>query len=164
MAAFDDYLTQLRACMHGGQWYPALALALALPDICASLDGIEGNYEQRVVRWLKGNQRLLALDPHVVYRIRCAFLHNGTGILGEEAHPRGRLTLLAPPSGGLHTAQVHPDGTQYGDVRLEVDDIVSCLWQAAGRWAQERQRLLRESEANGKLLAISPNPAGVDVT
>jgi hypothetical protein len=131
--------------------------------ICASLDGIEGNYEQRVVRWLIANQRLLALDPHVVYRIRCAFLHNGTGILGEEAHPQGRLTLLAPPVSGLHTAQVNRDGTRYGDVRLEVDDIVSCLYQAAGRWAQDRQGLLRESEANGKLLAISPNPVGTDM-
>ena len=56
-----------------------LALALALPDMCADPEGVGGNQEQRVIKWLKKNRTHLALQS----------LHSGTGIRGANWAPRG---------------------------------------------------------------------------
>jgi len=53
---------------------------------------------------------------------------------------------------------MRPDGTQLGEYRLEVDDVTTCLLDAAGRWANAHQELLVESEASGRFLAILANP------
>jgi hypothetical protein len=53
---------------------------------------------------------------------------------------------------------MRPDGTQFGEYQLEVDDLISCLHDAAGRWAKEHLELLKQSEASGRLLKILPNP------
>jgi len=158
MAAFRDYLFQLDDCIRRQCWYPALALALALPDICASLEGIKGNYEQRVTTWLERNQKYLALGADVIYAARCSFLHNGSGILGDAQKPKGRIVLLSPPGDGTHSHNVKADGTKLGEYHVEVDDLVRCMLNAAGPWADAHDALLKDSEASGRLLAILPNP------
>jgi hypothetical protein len=158
MVAFGDYLAQLLECIQAKLWYPALALALALPDICADLEGVPGNYEQRVITWLTQNRTFLAIEPAILYSLRCAFLHRRSGILGDRKKPRGRVVLLDAPMDGLYGASMRPDGTQFGEYQLEVDDVIRCLHNAAGRWAQEHLELLEQSEATGRLLKILPNP------
>jgi hypothetical protein len=103
---FDAYLEQIESALDAGLFYPALALALALPDICMSceLPPDKGTTRTTYERWCRtyfGN----SLDPHEVYTLRCAFLHNGTTEFAKRHHARGRTAGI-----NLHWHGANPSG------------------------------------------------------
>lgn len=79
-------------------WYAALALALTLPDTCASFEGRPGRarYVQWantfVVRYFTADNGVAYLTADELYLLRCAFLHQG------DLAPQARSPLAADDS------------------------------------------------------------------
>src|SRR5262245_48997499 len=91
-------LGSVRSAVREKNWYAALSVALALPDICAKLeDPSQNGSQKRYVAWFDRNlgdryQRLVGGEPHTFltgedcYALRCAYLHQGDfEIAGQRA-------------------------------------------------------------------------------
>ena len=156
MDEFKTYLEQTRRCLDSKFYYPALAMALALPDICASLAGIGGKKRERYENWLHANPTYLAVEPEWVWLVRCAFLHDGTATLGDPKFPvKGRVVLFEHPPGSLHhTVWDAAPGGRFGTVTVEVEELVGCLLDAARRWATRNAPLIEQTARNGELLVV----------
>lgn len=129
-------------------WYAALGLALALPDICGWLEAPTTGSKDRYVRWC---ERYLtprytqviggSMEPHVFlhgedcYALRCAFLHEGGDDVTQQRARRAleRFRFMAPPQGGgrIHCNQ----SDQHLQLQIDVfcEDVCSGVegWQAA---------------------------------
>ena len=135
----QDLLQQIRAANAAGLYYVALFSALALPDICASLESQDGLatgpryiawFDQHVAPRYGGN-----LDGTTCYRFRCSMLHQG-----RTQHPQGRysrIIFVEPGVGGnVFHNNVLNDALNI-DVRIFCED--SCA--AAEAWLPGAQRL-----------------------
>ncbi|WP_394294000.1 hypothetical protein [Aeromonas rivipollensis] len=86
-----EYVTSVRQAITEGNWYCALSLALALPDICGSIEyPTEQSSKNRYIAWY--GQYVAHKFPEVFsegvgdmllsgsdcYALRCSFLHNGS--------------------------------------------------------------------------------------
>jgi hypothetical protein len=84
------YVNSVRQAITEENWYCALALTLALPDICGSIEHPTKGSKERFVAWYDqyvapkfqevfsegvGNLLLSGSD---CYALRCSFLHNGS--------------------------------------------------------------------------------------
>ena len=72
-------------------WYAALALALVVPDACAAIDDPNARPVARYMAWVDRYLAAHVTQPHFsaeeLYRLRCAFLHEGDFAL-DPPHPR----------------------------------------------------------------------------
>lgn len=147
-------------------WYAALALALALPDICSSLETPDKAERRKVGRryarwfktWLEPMHTMCTgadMRPHVFlngndcYALRCSLLHQGTDdIMDQQARDvLERFQFIAPVRGVVYHRN------QIGNhLQLQVDifcrEIVNAVhsWEAAkagnATIAKEKQGLL----------------------
>jgi hypothetical protein len=76
--AFAMYFNEVARCEGQNCWWALLHLLVAMPDICAALDG-KGQGAQRYVDWCDEN---FAANPRMLpgdrYQMRCGLLHQGT--------------------------------------------------------------------------------------
>lgn len=99
---FNDRVTEIKYLMEHGHIYPALTMALVLPDICASyhLTNSEKRREsgQRYISWInkQGGDRLTTPLPtnvtknvddyfslgNIIYQLRCSFVHSLSDAIG----------------------------------------------------------------------------------
>jgi hypothetical protein len=151
-------------------WYSALALALALPDICANVCSPNEGSQRRYVKWY--NQHMLPkYTSHVgpdrtehvflkgedCYALRCALLHEGTHDISEQRAQQviENFSFVVPPAGWT----VHMN--QNGNVlQLQVDvfcrDICSSVhqWLAANSFSNgEFDSFLTITDINGNPIA-----------
>lgn len=159
----ESYLNQVEQCLAQELYYPALALALALPDICAGLAGRpEKRNTDRYIAWLRENPLMhTAIDASAVVALRHAFLHNGTGELGDQGRqPTGSFVLRRPPSpcNGIrvHSARGMADGTAHGQLDVEVEELVRALVFSARTWSARNTLHLDEGVRAGYLLLVQP--------
>src|SRR5260221_10862247 len=112
----QDLVTSVRNAIAQGNWYAALSLALALPDICGFLESPNDGSQRRYVAWC--NQFLSPRYTHAIgpnrdqhvflsgqdcYALRCAFLHEGSD---DVTRQRARQALesfvfVEPPNAGM---------------------------------------------------------------
>lgn len=91
------YLADIHCAVSGGAFYSALALSVAIPDICG---GIEYPNEQKVTkryqdwfdRWCGMLQSYLTAAD--CYAIRCSYLHQGIDEFGGSSAIAARLTHI----------------------------------------------------------------------
>jgi hypothetical protein len=136
----DKYVDAIRHSLRSRNWFGALFLALAMPDICGALESPNDAVGVRYRRWF---ERYLASEyvPELFsgddcYFLRCAALHQG---LSE--HPKSQnkqVVFITPPPGGhvFHSNFIEsPDETFV--LQLQID--VFCEQVAAGveRWKQD---------------------------
>lgn len=77
-AAFSLYLTEIESCEKRGCWWALLHLLVAMPDICAALDG-KPQGPKRYLDWCDENfPGDPVMTPTDRYQMRCALLHEGT--------------------------------------------------------------------------------------
>jgi hypothetical protein len=147
MTAFDNYLDQTERALDADLYYPALALGLALPDICASCELPSSRqtnqltYQDWCLIYMKQS-----LGVHELYALRCAFLHNGTTEFTERQSTRGRtgevqLWWQGPRPRGMGQIRTVMDD---GDDRLGCithDAALLCRWLVMGArsWQAKRQ-------------------------
>jgi hypothetical protein len=99
-----EYINDIELSLSIDAVYSALALALALPDICASMhlrNAEDATTRTKYVRWCRQyvttyarGRGARAFRTSHIYALRCAFLHNGTTRLLQR-HNRARGVLGA---------------------------------------------------------------------
>lgn len=142
----QELVTSVRNAIAQRNWYAALSLALALPDICGFLESPNDGSQRRYVAWC--DQFLLprytrAIGPnreqHVFlsgqdcYALRCAFLHEGSD---DVTRQRARQALesfvfVEPPNGGvIHCNQAN------ARLQLQVDIFCNDVCAGVDQWVQ----------------------------
>jgi hypothetical protein len=153
----------VRNAVISGNYYAALSLALALPDICGKLEkpGIY-SIEKRYVTWFKANLQDLYTRPaangitkHVFltgedcYALRCAFLHQGDMDITTQ---RARLVLerfhfFCPPPDGSRIDR----NQQRNALVLQVDVFCEEVCVAVDAWTT---RFLADPALRSRIEAI----------
>lgn len=167
----DDYINHVYVAGNAGAWYAALALSLALPDICSSVEyPNEPRVWKRYGDWCTTyvTPRDVNLTGADLYVLRCSFLHTGTAeIQNQPAYEHARIeriyltqsvqvcangirkmTIPLPPLAGSGST---PARSRYA---LPVGDLCEQIVGGAGTW----QRALQSDSAKlaelDKLLEI----------
>ena len=148
-------------------WHAALAIALTMPDICASLSSPSGktNGKKYASWWDKyvgpGYRRLMGrpAKEHVFmsgndcYALRCAFLHQGLDDVSTQRVEKALSAFVfsVPPDNGM----VHRN--QFNDVlQLQVDEFCRELSQGVVRWLEDVATDDRIQAALARLMTIKP--------
>lgn len=98
----QETILQIQKALDAEAFYPALFVAIALPDICGALESENGLstgakyqtwFDQFVANKYNGN-----LPGDIAYILRCSLLHQGTFV-----HPRQIYTriIFQEPIGGI---------------------------------------------------------------
>jgi len=136
----DKYPTAIRHSLRSQNWFGALFLALAMPDICGALESPQDQVGVRYRRWF---ERYLTSDyaPELFsaddcYYLRCAALHQGL-----TEHPKAQnkqVVFITPPLGGhvFHSNFMEsPDGSFV--LQLQIDVFCEQVCSAVARWKQD---------------------------
>ncbi|MGY8705125.1 hypothetical protein RAD16_05200 [Bradyrhizobium sp. 18BD] len=174
-----SFIQAARKAVDDQNWYAALALALTLPDIAASLENADGKTSgKRFAAWFDkwmpaysvGREKLVTgrrieIPPFMkgadCYALRCAVLHNGTDDV-EEQRARETLKKFDFTFGG---EGVHVHRNRNGEtLQLEVGPFVTEICDACEQW---RENFLKnEPEAKKReagLIVISDPRAGFSI-
>ena len=140
-------LTTIKASVAQQNWYAALSVTLALPDICGRLEDPAAKIQDRYVSWFDrfvaanyipeigpSHERHVFLSGRDCYALRCAFLHEGRDeISSQRAHEAlERFKFAVTPPGT--TVHCNKSGSK---LQLQVD--IFCLQFVAGgeAWYQQ---------------------------
>ena len=129
-------IQQARAAMDTGLYFPALAFALTIPDICGAASSQNGRATgERYKKWLKKYVPREVDDADLLYKYRCSLLHQGRRTQGLT-----RLAFVEPnPHQSIHGATfvnmpflfgvVH----KYIDIRTFLEEVAAGVeaWIAA---------------------------------
>jgi hypothetical protein len=128
-------------------WYAALSLALALPDICANVYSPNEGSQKRYVKWY--NQFMLSKytrnigankEEHIFlkgedcYALRCALLHEGTDDITEQRAQEAieSFNFVVPPQGW--TVHMNQSGNA---LQLQVDVFCKDICASVEEWLAE---------------------------
>jgi hypothetical protein len=128
-------------------WYAALSLALALPDICANVCSPNEGSQKRYVKWY--NQFMLSkytrgIGPdkkeHIFltgadcYALRCALLHEGSHDIKEQRAQEviEHFNFVVPPNGW--TVHMNQSGNA---LQLQVDVFCQDICASVNQWLAE---------------------------
>lgn len=142
---FGNLVQAVEQAVNQRNWYAALALALALPDIMGWLETGQPGSRARYVDWFNQNLRdtytsQIGPDRETVeflngddcYALRCTFLHNGADDITEQRARRAleRFCFNEPPAtGGMHCNLKNNIVLQ-----LQVDEFCHDVCGAARGW------------------------------
>lgn len=134
-----------RAAVKDRNWYAALALALALPDICGRLQSPKNGVGARYGAWWEryvmpkymsskpGTDDMVPwLSGADAYAIRCAFLHEGSDdITAQRAREAlDRIHFMEPPRG----FRIHMNGGATTTLQVQVDIFCEDVCVGADQW------------------------------
>lgn len=127
----DHIITSIRAASLDRNWYAALALALALPDMCVKASTLGRTSGAKYAQWFDAyvGSRYSSLSGADCYALRCAYLHEARDTIEEQ---RARQALNAfhflASSGQIHH--------QLFEQVLQLDVGIFCedICQGAEAW------------------------------
>lgn len=106
----ERFVSAIRMSAQSQNWYAALFMALAMPDICSKLEQPEsGSSGPRYKSWFEKyllpvnttesmGHRVVFMTPGDCWALRCSLLHEGSDDVGEqrakETVSRFRFTTL----------------------------------------------------------------------
>lgn len=116
--AFAMYFNEMAGCESQNCWWALLHILVAMPDICAALDG-KSQGAQRYVDWCDENfttsPRMLPGDR---YQMRCGLLHEGTTLPEQRkkhAAQYSSFSFIDPRTTNVEVHQaVNDDPTRQG--------------------------------------------------
>ena len=170
----DRLVAAVRHGVADHNWYAALGLALALPDICGFLDSPSSGSQQRYVTWCdqflvpKYTRQVGArhithtfLSGEDCYALRCAFLHEGSD---EITRQRARNALdsfhfVSPPArgGSFHCNQVN------NNLQLQVDTFCEDMCHGVEAWLQSAGTRPDVRPRLGELLVVHDSSTGLSI-
>lgn len=145
----NDYVSDIHRAAGAEAWYAALALALALPDMCGSIEYPQAKITYRYVSWCErfvapNDKNLTGADYYV---LRCSFLHTGTDqIQNQQAFAQAsKRHIYLTRSGAVSFSGVRklevspgPAGTNIlgarGAYALPIGDLCSQIAAGVGQW------------------------------
>jgi hypothetical protein len=132
-------LTAINASIAQQNWYAALSVTLALPDICGWLEDPSASTQDRYVSWFDrfvaaNYESLFFLGGRDCYALRCAFVHEGREEIitqrAREVLDRFQFTV-APPGLRIHC-------NRFGSkLQLQVDIFCSEFVAGGEAWLQQ---------------------------
>ncbi|QBK32134.1 hypothetical protein [Roseitalea porphyridii] len=129
-------LNEINTAAENGLPFLAVAMTVALPDICASLDSEDGRTNgERYKAWCQNNlpwDRLSFVTPDDLWSMRCGVLHNGR--FGDMKHSVARVIFTLPDSGFTFTNSRMNDAYVYSVV-----DFCRVFTDAVYRWFEANQ-------------------------
>lgn len=140
----DEIIGGLRAAVDSNSLYAALALALAVPDICARIETPEVRSGTRYARWWNENAvgrysyTGWESGPHIflsgddVYALRCALLHEGQADITEQRVRRVLERFVFTEDTRVHCNQVDKV------LQLSVSTFCRDIADAATAWVAGR--------------------------
>jgi hypothetical protein len=94
-------LNEINKAAEGGLPFLAVAMTVALPDICVSLASQDGRTNGKAYKaWCEENlpqDKFSFVTPDDLWSMRCGVLHNGR--FGDMKHNVGRVIFALPNSG-----------------------------------------------------------------
>lgn len=114
----------------------AVAMTVALPDICVSLEQADGRTSgARYKAWCQSNlpkEEFSFVTPDDLYSMRCGVLHNGR--FGDLKHNVGRLVFALPGSSATFV------NCQIGDAYVySVEDFCKNFTSAVYNWFEAKR-------------------------
>ena len=160
----DRYLADIHYAVNAGALYSALALSLAIPDICGSIEYPgESQVHRRYGDWFDAwcflhQSQMSAAD---CYAMRCSYLHSGSA---EFAGPSAgyadlsHIQFTTGLSGGGWTSTFLPIGAPntMPAVRIPVETFCRDMTTCANGWQVARTGDPRVAQALAQLLEIRP--------
>lgn len=122
-------LNEINKAAESGMPFIAVAMAVALPDICSALASPDGRTGPRQYKqWCKDNlgDEFSYVSPDDLYSMRCGILHQGR--FGDLQHQVGRV-IFALPGGATFTNCLFNDAYFYS-----VTDFCGNFTNAVYRW------------------------------
>jgi hypothetical protein len=143
-------IQSLESAIKSNNWYAALFIALALPDLCGYLENPKEGSQSRYENWFKRyilpkyslrlgpkNELHIFLSASDCYALRCSFLHQGSDDISEQRarDMLNRFHFIEPKKGSL----IHCN--QVGDaLQLQVDIFCQDIIDGAQNWIADSQR------------------------
>lgn len=160
---FESILADMNRALEANLFYPALVVALTIPDVCAglALDDTQflnqATYAAFVNKYAppKGSEDALGVNGIECYRLRGGIIHRGNA----AGHPFSGLThvmFTVPESGGYQhdiTIIMEP----YKGLLLDLPQFCAAMEIAARRWLEEHQDNQKVRENVSRLLSTRPN-------
>ncbi|MFS7359313.1 hypothetical protein AB6896_10620 [Rahnella inusitata] len=138
----EQFTNSIRMSLRTENWYAALFMALAMPDICGSIENPRAGTGARYKKWF--NEYLKPLyDPEAIdvdlrfsgadcYSFRCSCLHSG---MNHETKDRTRKFIFTPPPGEGNL--IHMNSIN-GCLQLQIDIFCEDVASQVDRWTQEQ--------------------------
>jgi hypothetical protein len=131
-APLTDLLTEINATVTKAPLL-AVAMTVALPDICVSLVSEDGRSSgPRYRRWCAANLQpdyFGSVTPRDLYSMRCGVLHNGR--FGDMQHDVARVIFRLPGSGSITNHKID-DAWHYGVV-----EFCKNFTESVTKWLEE---------------------------
>ena len=125
-------LNEINQAARNGMPFLAVAMTLALPDICSSLASTDGRTDRdQYKRWCKENlagDAFSFVTPDDLWSMRCGVLH--TGRFGDMQHNVARVIFALPGSATFTNCQVN-DAYIYSVV-----EFCQRVTEAVHRWME----------------------------
>ena len=155
------YLADIHHAMNAGAFYSALALSIAIPDVCGSIEyPDEKGVGKRYRDWFDLSCYMLQsyLSAEDCYAIRCSYLHQGIDEFGGPSAIAARLThiefTVGMAAGGWSLSYLpSAQGPQAkGAVRIPVEDFCRDMTTSANGWWKSRSSDPRVASALARLI------------
>lgn len=138
-----QFIESVRKAIKDQNWYAALFIALALPDICGSIETPETPSKERYTGWF--NRYLGKKYPNDFftaedcYYFRCTCLHEG---IGQDRKARttyeGAIHFITPRKGAVIHLNKHGNALQ-----MQIDIFCNDVCEAVEEWL----RMVKEDES-----------------
>ena len=146
----ERFTTAVYDALNARNWFGALFIALALPDICGALEDPGEAVGIRYKRWFEkylGDHYRQMLSAEDCYYFRCACVHEGTATYDKGTGDRIHFTH--PRS----QAYVHGNWVN-GSLQLSIDVFCADVCIAVGQWQQDTAARADVKERLKELIAI----------
>ena len=150
----EAYLKEVRRTFDNGFYHAAIMMALAIPDVCATLQSKEARSgDKNYVAWLFDNaepQELIA-HPQIVYKLRCGVSHNAFLTHNDIKKMNiERIVLTIPETKNVvHGVKFEDAASDVGPFLLDAGLLVDALLNAARRWYEKKPETSQCCGAHG---------------
>lgn len=175
-STLQQYVDDAKQAGNAGAWYAALALVLALPDICSAVGYRGSPSAARYIAWFDkyAAPKICSnvgpvIDGNAAYALRCEFLHSGTGeISRQRSGSSSRLDKVVltesfgVTSAGVRKQRMAVPGSKE-KLALPVGDLCENVLLAVSDWYQDivgDPSKLQELDELLKIMPVSTGPDG----
>lgn len=151
----QQYLDSIRLSLTTSNYFGAIAMALTLPDICASIEA-EDNETNRnrycawfdkylgstytIERPLKedGEKDIILFSAKECYAARCSFLHQGTNITSHQKILKG-IEKAALSVSFMANTMIRKASRNDHEVKLDVNSFCQNMINAVEKWIEDNK-------------------------
>ncbi|MCK4096449.1 hypothetical protein HCY64_10390 [Acinetobacter radioresistens] len=148
----QQYLDSIRLSLATKNYFGAIAMALTLPDICASIEA-ENNETSRekYCAWFDSylsqeykipaddwSEEKVLFSAKECYAARCSFLHQGTNITSHQKVLKG-VEKAAPSVSFMKDTIISKVSRNDHEVTLDVDSFCQNMINAVNKWIEDNK-------------------------